>query len=71
LSTFTNPDGLSFGSSALEWVKNYAVYVNGILCINGFDAAANKDTYYVSSTSLAFEFRLVPNDTIQIIQTNT
>ena len=68
ISAFTNPDGLGFGTSASAWEKNYDVYVNGIMQLNGQDAASNNDVYYVSSATIAFEYDLKAGDIVQIIQ---
>jgi len=68
ISTFTNPDSMTFGSDSSKWVSHYEVYINGILTLSGIDAAANNDVYYVNSTNFAFEYDLEINDIIQIIQ---
>ncbi len=68
ISTFVNPDLMSFGSSGLSWVKNYDVYLNGILVLNGETSSINNDVYYIDASNIAFEYNLEINDIVQIIQ---
>ena len=68
ISTFTNPDAIDFGTVAADWVNNYEVFVNGVLQLNGADAAANNDVYWLSSATIAFEYKLKNNDVLQIIK---
>lgn len=71
LSTFTNPDSMVFGFDGSGWVKNYEVYLNGMVLLSGDTSSSNNDVYYVSNTQLAFEFDLENNDIIQIVQRKT
>jgi len=68
ISAFSNPDGLDFGTSAGNWEKNYDIYVNGILQLNGQSASANNDVYWLSSATIGFEYNLKTNDIIQVIE---
>jgi hypothetical protein len=68
ISSFTNPDGMDFGSSASDWEKGYDVFVNGVLQLNGQSASADNDVYWLSSATLAFEYDLKINDIVQIIE---
>jgi hypothetical protein len=68
ISTFTNPDGLDFGTVAADWVNNYEVFVNGVLQLSGVDAAANNDVYWLSSATIAFEYKIKAGDVVQIIK---
>jgi hypothetical protein len=68
ISTFTNPDAIDFGTVAADWVNNYEVYVNGVLQLNGADAAANNDVYWLSSATIAFEYKIKVGDVIQVIK---
>jgi hypothetical protein len=68
ISTFTNPDALDFGTVAADWVNNYEVFVNGVLQLNGVDAAANNDVYWLSSATIAFEYKIKSGDVLQVIK---
>jgi len=69
ISSFTgNPDSMVFGTSASDWQKNYDVYVNGVLQLSGTSAATNYDVYWLSNTTIAFEYNVKNNDVVTIIQ---
>lgn len=71
ISTFTNPDSMIFGIDGAGWVKNYEVYLNGMVLLSGENSSSNNDVYYISNTQFAFEFDLENNDIVQIIQRKT
>jgi len=69
ISIFTNPAGITFGSSPTNWVTNYEVCLEGQVLLNGEDTSTSCNVYYVSSTEIAFKNDLDVGEVIQIIQT--
>jgi hypothetical protein len=68
ISTFTNPDSMVFGTDAATWQKDYDVYVNGVLQLSAQSGASDYDVYWVSNTTIAFEYVIKKNDVVQIVQ---
>ena len=60
-------DNINITSSGI-FIEDSSVYTNGLLQLNGPDAAANHDVYFVSSDVIAFEYKLKQNDIIQIFK---
>lgn len=60
-------DDLDVTTSGI-FIEDTSVYTNGLLQLNGPDAAANHDVYFVSSDVIAFEYKLKQNDIIQIFK---
>lgn len=53
-------------SGASDFVDSTQFFRNGQLLHPGTGAGADNDVYFVSTSSFAFEFTIVPNDIIQI-----
>jgi len=68
ISSFTNPDSMTFSTVAADWVNDYDVFFNGVMQLSGASAAANNDVYWLSSATIAFEYNLTTNDIIQVVQ---
>jgi len=66
LEDFDNSNDLDFGSSGGNWADDFNIYLNGLYLTNGESAAANNDVYYLSSSTMAFEFDLNIGDVIQV-----
>jgi hypothetical protein len=57
-----------FGTDAATWQKDYDVYVNGVLQLSAQSGATDYDVYWVSNTTIAFEYNIKNNDVVQIVQ---
>lgn len=68
LAAFINPDNMAFGVVAATWVRNYDVYITGMLMESGVDVAAECDVYYASNTTFTLKRAVKINTVIQVIQ---
>jgi len=64
----TIPGGFSY-IDATDFVENFVFFVNGQKMRNGANAAANFDCYPGTTlTTVRFEFRIQPNDTLSVFK---
>ena len=68
LASFNNPDGMTFGVVAATWVRNYDVYISGMLMESGIDATADCDVYYVDANTLGLKRKVKSDSVIQVVQ---